>query len=387
MNAGVSQLEYWRTGASPKEESSAIKNIKEGGPGAQYLSYDVFMGLSVLGGFLALDHLYLRSPLTFLMKLVLNVLTLGAWWLYDASQAVFNRDVVKVFGLGIPGMGPKGIGAGVLANEVPDKKHMSFFIYSIALIFGGVFGMDSFITGDKNTGFIRLVSLVTVIFAPVAIGFWLYNLYKFFFKTGDVLSKNWEYFGAPKPAEASMGIDEKIISSISAVPLIGPFIESIFGKTPVKILTKIVEESPLKNTVNAAISTVQSGVNTVREGIELAQTTVSETAAIADKTLNVVGETADAATKALELAPQAAALSEGISTSVAQRALNSLEQKGGASSNPNLLSIALLGTLGIIAVSGFYLTYRRSKKNATPRRDDAPPQPGVLRESDKKEPS
>ena len=46
-----------------------------------YLSYNVFLGLSVLGGFFALDHLYLRSPLTFLAKIIINIMFF--WRLVD----------------------------------------------------------------------------------------------------------------------------------------------------------------------------------------------------------------------------------------------------------------------------------------------------------------
>ena len=58
MSQSVSQIEYWREVNKPDKNNSNAKNDKEGGPGAIYLSYDVFMGLSILGGLLALDHLY-----------------------------------------------------------------------------------------------------------------------------------------------------------------------------------------------------------------------------------------------------------------------------------------------------------------------------------------
>ena len=211
MSPSVSQIDFWKETNKP---SSTLPNATEGGQGAAYLSYNVFLALSVLGGFLALDHLYLRSPLTFLAKLILNIFTLGAWWLYDASHAVFNRDVVKIFGLPLPGWGPKGIGAGTMASDVPDKKHMAFFAYGLALIFGGIFGLDSFLVGDKQSGFIRLISLITVIFAPLAIFWWGINLVKFFAKTKDVVEMNWEYFGAPQPAEEKAPLVAQIVSKI-----------------------------------------------------------------------------------------------------------------------------------------------------------------------------
>ena len=163
MSSSVSQLEFWREASSDKNE----KNGDEGGPGAAYLSYNVLMGLSVLGGFFALDHLYLRSPVTFLAKIIVNFLCFGIWWIYDATQVVFNSQAVKIFGLGVPGLGPQGIAAGVFANPIPDKKHIMFFIYALSLLLGGAFGLDSFLMGDNRTGFIRLICLISVIFAPI----------------------------------------------------------------------------------------------------------------------------------------------------------------------------------------------------------------------------
>ena len=92
MGASVSQINYWlaSTGSKPNKGVTPA-----GGDKAIYLSYNVLLGLSVLGGFFGLDHLYLRSPLTFIAKLIVNIFTFGTWWLYDASQAIFNRNVVK----------------------------------------------------------------------------------------------------------------------------------------------------------------------------------------------------------------------------------------------------------------------------------------------------
>jgi hypothetical protein len=385
--SGVSQINYWRE--SKKPNSNDKVNASEGGPGATYLSYDVFLGLSVIGGALALDHLYLRSPLTFIAKIIVNILTFGSWWIYDATQAVFNKDVVKVFGLGIPGFGPKGIGAGVLASDVPDKKHMAFFIYALALFFGGVFGLDSFIVGDKQSGFIRLICLITAIFAPIAIFWWLFNLAKFFFKTKDVTSQHWEYFGAPPPADHSLSFIQKIISKI-------PFLNSLFSpistiKQDAKAIVSDIAESPVEaigaiaskaepvikavlapvaSVVEPIATTVTTGLETAKDGIDLARNTVQAAR-------NVAGD----ATEALKIVPEAAELSSGFTPAAAEAALSGLEQKGGA--NSGILPYMVIGTFGLIAVSGLFMTYRRSKKNEQAERNDAPPEPGVLRESNK----
>lgn len=265
MSGGVSQIEYWREVNKSNENTNNNNhtNVKEGGPGSIYLSYDMFVGLSVIGGLLALDHLYLRSPLTFIAKIVVNILTLGSWWLYDVSQAIFNKDVVKVFGLGVPGMGPKGIAAGVLANDVPDKKHMAFFIYGLALLLGGIFGLDSFIVGDKQTGIIRIICLLTGILAPIAIIWWLINIGKFLFKTKNVTNQYWEYFGAPQPAEHRMTFVEKLVRKF-------PFLEYIVGP-----VTKV------KNIVSGAVKDVVNDTEELGEALLLHPINTLETVAIA----------------------------------------------------------------------------------------------------------
>jgi hypothetical protein len=60
-------------------------------------------------------------------------------------------------------------------------------------------------------------------------------------------------------------------------------------------------------------------------------------------------------------------------------------QRGG---NPddtslNVLPFSLLGTLALIVLSGFALTYRRTK-NGTIEQDDTPPEPGVFRKTNTK---
>lgn len=470
MSSGISQIQYWREADKNANEGNT-KNVKEGGPGATYLSYDVFLGLTVIGGLLALDHLYLRSPLTFIAKLVVNILTLGSWWMYDASQAVFNKDVVKVFGLGVPGMGPKGIAAGVLASDVPDKKHMAFFVYALAVILGGIFGLDSFIVGDKQSGFIRLICLITGIFAPIAIFWWLFNLGKFFFKTKNVTNQYWEYFGAPEPAEHGMTWGEKLAAKF-------PFLQSIFGpitrvknvvvnttenaintaenlaeaiainpvETVEKVITKpvnIVENkldrvtnlageiltgpvriagekvnklvqntvnkvqteikpaintalipvkgalttaiepviaaaAPIKQTLNAGIATAQTGLEVAQDGLELSREALTTGKQVADKALNVIGQTAEAGTKALTLAPAAMTLAQGFTPAAAAASLAKLPQQGGGSES-GMLPYVLVGTLAVIVVSGLVITYRRYRQNEQPRKDDSPPEPGILR--------
>ena len=350
MGSSVSQIQYWRN-------DGASDNIKEAGPGAVYLSYNIFLGLSVLGGFLGLDHLYLRSPLTFIAKLITNIFTFGTWWLYDATQAIFNRDVVKIFGLGVPGLGPRGIAAGVLAKDIPDKKHMAFFVYALALFGGGIFGLDSFITGDKQTGFIRLMCLIMFFFAPVAIFWWLYKVVMFLFKTDTVIKQNSEYFGAP-------------YTGITASSML-PFIDTLFAPF---FAFKDTILGTATGAVCTATSAVDTAASTVKTAVKVGSAVVSETAAAA-QTIGKLG----AAAESLKLNPQDV-----------QDAMKTLKHTGGGiiSNDSGILPYMVIGTFGLIAVSGFILTYRRLRQNGKQHKNDIPPTPsesGVLRKSNKKE--
>ena len=427
MSSGVSQIEYWLGTNKNAGANNQNSNGKEGGDGAVYLSYDVFMALAVIGGFFALDHLYLRSPLTFLAKIVINLLFFGVWWIWDALQAVFNDDVIKVFGLGVPSLGPKGIAAGVLANDVPDKKHMRFFIYAICLMFTGIFGVDSFLVGDKTSGFIRLISLITLIFSPIALVWWLYKLFKFFFDTKTVTNTNYEYFGAPSPPipptvaeklKSSIPILGSIINplvkvkdaAVGAVENVGEFVEGVITNPgaaigsvimgPVERLATATRPiiqpfanvvsgaiKPVTNTVQIGLQTVDDIAGTARESLALGRNALDKGASLAQGVRSTAGDVAKAAASALTVAPAIAGLSSGLTPNAISAAKTALTTQAGGGSISNVLPFVLMGTLALIAVSGFILTYRRSRQNERPRKDDSPPEPGVLRESDKKESS
>jgi hypothetical protein len=402
MSGGVSQINYWRSNDKTPTETQNAKN-GEGGPGGAYLSYNVYAGLALLGGFFALDHLYLRSPLTFLAKIVINIIFFGVWWLYDASQAFFNKDVVKAFGLPVPGMGPKGIGAGMLVNDISDKKHLNFLFYGVALLFGGLIGLDSFIVGDKTSGIIRILSLLSIIFSPLAIGWWLYNMFNFFFKTKDVTNQYWEYFGAPVPAEYKISFGDKLAKQF-------PFLGAILG--PIKIVKNVSEAlatnpegaiseivkgplaraialakpainevvapviQPAANAIRVASKAVSNVAGTAREALLVGREGIETGAKVAEDAITAAKNTATGLTAVAGLAANASSMTTGFTENVAKKALEELQSGGGNDSN--ILPYMLIGTIGIIAVSGLILTYQRTIKNVKRDNDDPPPRPGVL---------
>lgn len=357
----LSQVKYWLGKAYDQANQNG-----DGADAATYLSYDVFLGLSVLGGFFALDHLYLRSPVTFVAKFAVNVFCFGVWWLYDALQAVFHADVVKLYGLGIPGWGPTGIAAGVLSKPQPDKKHLRFLMYALSLFFGGLFGLDSFVVGDRQTGILRLLCAVSIVLLPVAFGIWAYQLFQFFTNTEDVINQNYAFFGAPEYSLA-----RRLSGRF-------PFLGLLFS--PIETLKTIVNHivgpsllEPLTRTAEAAISTVEHAVSAVDSTVQLGREAVAKSSEIVDQ----VGKTIDTVSQASTLLPAAslyASAAQGLKT-----------QQGGAlaataatTESLNPLGYALLGLLAVVALSGWIKLGRESFKGSPPskhQKDDVPPEP------------
>ena len=177
-------LEYWQTST---------------------LNYTWYWIFAVFLGFFGLDLLYARSPLGAITKFIVNIFTLGAWWYYDAIEATFNKKQVQTVGPSFPPYGPLGIAGGQFMGKGTDKekdKHANFLIYGAIVLFTGLFGGDSFLVGDNLSGYIRIISLLSLIFSPIALIWWGYKLYLYFIRTDQLLDQNYEYFGAPKPANA-----------------------------------------------------------------------------------------------------------------------------------------------------------------------------------------
>ncbi len=126
--------------------------------GGPTLSYMVYTALAIIPitGLLGMDHMYMRSPGTGLIKAILNVFTLGFWYFYDVVQAITDQESVTEFGVSMPLYGPSGIGAGSFVKEDEAKADNgspgSFLMFAIAT-FILPFGIEYIIAGDFG-GFI-----------------------------------------------------------------------------------------------------------------------------------------------------------------------------------------------------------------------------------------
>lgn len=375
MGTTVSNLKFWEEIHPPP-----FANKDEQPKDSIYLSYNAFLALSILGGFFALDHLYLRSPVTFLAKLIVNLFCFGVWYFYDALQAVWNSDVVKLYGLSVPALGPKGIGAGVLAREKPSKLHWNFLIYSLCLLFGGVFGLDSFLVGDNRSGLIRLMSLISVFFAPLAFAWWAYNLFYYFTDTEYTINSNSVYFGR----EIGGTFTSRILSFIPSFMV--PIVESILG--PVTASVQAFDHSVQLATTTAHLAT--TAVEKIPEAVQVVKGLVEAGSQIGTITPLAALATPGALQQAsvLERVKQAGGnVINHLHTPALHEAIHASQVTGGSESGGlNVLPYTLIGTVTLISLAGFVVTYYRAKKHVQPEPDDSPPEPGVLRKPDQEKP-
>ena len=385
MSGSVSQVPFWRD-STPS--STTRKKEELGGPNAVYLSYTVFLGLSILGGFLGLDHLYLRSPLTAIAKFVVNLSCYGVWWLYDVAQALFNKDVVKTFGLPVPGLGPQGIAAGVLEKEIPDQKHLRFFTYAVSLFLGGAFGLDSFVTGHTQTGAIRLISLVSLIGAPFAIGYWIYKVFLFLTDTKAVVSADSEYFGAP-----TRSLQDSFLSFFPGMGFLFHPFDSLMDMFKNALGDAI---KPVTNTAQMGLKTIDNAVGLADNTVQLGRNVVAKSTHLAETVVNTVKTAATAFSAAAQANPVASLygltpvnLATTPSAPNEEPNVSSLTPGavvGGAliAQHLNPVHYILLVTIVAIVLGGTVLTYYRSKHVPAEEHDDSPPEPGVLRVPDSK---
>lgn len=342
-----SDLQAWLKGYMNPNASSGSST--EGA----FLSYDWFIVLAVLGGWFGLDHLYLRSPWTFLGKLIVNSLFFGIWYLYDIIQAFSSKDVIKVYGVGLPGFPDKRVAMGVLAKDEPGSKHSNFFVYALCLFMGGLFGLDSFLVGDRESGIMRLLFLISIIGSPIAFGWWIYKLFRFFTDTPSVVNQYASYFGS-----AGGGW-------------------SIFGS--------LIDPA-------SVLGTLLKPINTAAEGFNSAMEAASKTLDLGVGIVNAIGSVGQLLSESSvpNPVPTFEDMKKGIEAyklspeGIAQAEAAQSQGGGSTSSNLNALPYTLLGTIVLIALSGFVATYYRSKKHVAPH-DDRPPEPGVFRKPDSKE--
>jgi hypothetical protein len=164
---------------------------------------------------------------------------------------------------------------------------------------------------------------------------------------------------------------------------------------------------PAEVILKPVTDTVQMGIKTVGETVTTGLKTVDNTVILGKAVVDKSSEIATQVTGAIDALSQAGSflpatsLYSSITPEAVKSAKSALQsggafvnsvnsaksplQSGGAAEDLNASSYVLLGTLLIVACSGFIATFLRSNVRKHVPRDDSPPEPGVLRGSDQKE--
>ncbi len=162
--------------------------------GGANANYTILAILSIIPftGFFGLDHLYLRSPLSALLKTVFNVLTLGLWYFYDIAQVTGESDIVKEKGMSYPILGPTGLGAGIFVKEKEEPKGPNpfmFWLYALFAIIPLPYALDYFVAGDIYGGIVKVIANFNILLWIFSIFGSLLVLYKLFFKTDTIFNE------------------------------------------------------------------------------------------------------------------------------------------------------------------------------------------------------
>jgi TM2 domain-containing membrane protein YozV len=120
-------------------------------------TYSALLWSSILGGVFGLDHFYLRSPKTGVLKF----LTLGGcmlWWIWDILQLVFEKKRVVTYGMTTPFDISQGIGQGMITDAPTQYSQRSSYLGFLVGILFGFLGLDMLSLGHVGQ-FVRKLML------------------------------------------------------------------------------------------------------------------------------------------------------------------------------------------------------------------------------------
>lgn len=191
-----------------------------GGPDRNYF---LFVALSIVLGFLGVDHFYLRSFATGTQKLITNIFTLGLWYWWDLLQILTDGEKIRKDGLSSPLDWIQGIGRGVFETgndkaSCGDKKTVgggakkSYLIYAFLAIFFGWLGADKFYLGHGWQGAAKLLSCFNIFLFLFGWMWVLWDGFKAFFMTDSILKD-----GITAPLPYSLLFTRKIDGDIFKV--------------------------------------------------------------------------------------------------------------------------------------------------------------------------
>lgn len=244
--------------------------------GGAWYPYWTLIVASILGGFFGLDHFWLRSPLSGIIKAVLNFFTLGLWYFYDIVQVVTEQERVQKYGLSAPVFGPLGIGAGMFRETMAEgeslgKSPLRYVLYVLMLFIPFTFGLEYVVAGDMGGAVFKFL---TTLLIPIGIIYTFMNIIhavvtpKSLFEGGTYHLFPASLFIGPRGVAAAGVLGPKDVPESSETCSVG--LGAIF--TPfVELLKQAVNNvtAPATAAVGAVAGAVTAGATAVKTGAEV----------------------------------------------------------------------------------------------------------------------
>jgi hypothetical protein len=319
--------------------------------GGPWYPYWTLLLATVVFGFFGLDHFWLRSPLSGMIKAIVNVFTLGLWYFYDVIQIATEQERVQKYGLSAPVFGPLGIGAGMFRETMAEGETLSkspfrYLLYVIMLLVPFTFGLEYVVAGDiGGAGFKFLTSIFFFILAPVGIIYTLMNFIhavvipKSLFEQGTYHLFPASMFIGPRGFSAAGVLGPKDVPepteacSAGLGAVFAPFME--LAKVAVQNIT-----APATAAVGAVAGAVQAGATAVKTGAEV---------------ITQTGKTISSGLAAVEgIASGAGGLVSGVKGAVEGQIQEKLQEaaQGLGSKASSIGSVPMVGGSGTAALSG-----------------------------------
>lgn len=389
-----------------------------GGPWYPYWSLAV---VTVLGGFFGLDHFWLRSPTTGVLKLIVNLLGFGIWWFYDMIQILGEKDAVMTHGLTAPFAGPLGIGAGMFRDNQPEaslsKSPFRWMAYLMTMCLP--FGLDSLVAGDSDGAMARFSTFIMFLFLwPIAILWGIWNVGrtlftpKKLFEEGTIRMFPFTWFmdsNGPSqlgPYNVPMGGDETCDQGSEG------FFKRTFGSVlvfldyvlPNVIKTAMYSIFPgLLPAVQAGAAAVTAIAGTTKAAANTATATIGAAKNIVEAAAGPAKVIVATASQAIQQVPAAIDAAQSLTGPIGQQLQSFTTPEGllqaarvagpmagGAllDSNSDMTNSVLFGFFILILGGGAYMAARRFNMGSRifpfketddgHKRNDAPPQPSSI---------
>ena len=154
-------------------------------------SYFTFVLLSVLFGLLGVDHFYVRSFHTGILKLIVNLCTFGMWYIWDLLQIIGDGEKVRTTGLTAPFDWVCGIAKGVFIPQGQVQQFTSdksYLLYAFLAIFFGWFGLDKLYMGNVTQALAKGISVFSFFFTFFGLVWVLWDAVHALFMTRSIVN-------------------------------------------------------------------------------------------------------------------------------------------------------------------------------------------------------